>query len=462
MGNEKTKSEGEMGVAAESKLSHAAAKGRYFGLGGTSARWGGQVLFFDKRDNPTNQPDWNTIVDVNNTYRSVVLKNLLGAGNKNLVAFEDNNLLESSNEKTGIWLKYTKRNLFKGLHKADLKSINLIKNQRVTDFILDGTQIKSVICSDTEGNKKKITADIFYLTAGAIESCRLLLAMNEKHHLITSTDLGKHYGDHISVELIKIKGHKPVIGQTNFLPNLIHGSLITKRWIVKDSDNRMGYAHPVFNSDVKIFTSIKRLLFGKQQIDFNVKDIAEGFEFLVRFGYSVLVRKKLYAHRNNWSIRLDLEQVYPNENSISLSDRTDKYGQKAAVLNWSVSEADKKSLEEIKNNLVNLLEKEKVNHEVIFDPSVESTKIEDVYHPVGFLRMGHDENSVLDIDCRVRGIDNLYHFSTAMFPSAKSINPTAAGFCFIEQHIFNTALQLKCDEKNAFPTQQPYSLSHTS
>jgi choline dehydrogenase-like flavoprotein len=62
-------------------------------------------------------------------------------------------------------------------------------------------------------------------------------------------------------------------------------------------------------------------------------------------------------------------------------------------------------------------------------------KIEDVYHPVGFLRLGHDENAVLNPQCQVIGIDNLYHFSTAMFPSAKSINPTAAGFCFIEKHL---------------------------
>ena len=428
MGNEKTKSESEMGVVAESKESHAAEKGRYFGLGGTSARWGGQVLFFDERDNPTNQKDWNTIVDVNKQYRSIVLKNLVGF--ENLRGLDDKGI-----EKTGIWLKYTKRNIFKGLDKKALSSVNLIKNTRVTDFNFEDSTIKSVICSDAEGNKKTIEADIFYLTAGAIESCRLLIAMNEKHKIITSTDLGKHYGDHLSVELFKIKGHPPVIYKTNFVPNIINGSLITKRWIVADSDNRIGFAHPIFNKEVKVFTSIKRLLFGKQQIDFNLKDVVEGFEFLIRFGYNVLIKKKMYAHRNNWSIQLDIEQAYPNGNSIGLSKQTDKYGEKAARLNWHVSEEDKKSIVEIKNNLIKLLDKEDIKYEVVYDPNIESMKIEDVYHPVGFLRMGHDKNAVLDTDCRVRGINNLYHFSTAMFPSAKSINPTAAGFCFIEQHL---------------------------
>lgn len=433
MGNEKTKSESEIGITAESSAAHAAEKGRYFGLGGTSARWGGQVLFFDERDNPENQADWNTIVAINKQYRSLVLKNLLG---------NDPNLLpDKHNEKTGIWLKYTKRNVFKNLNKSLLNPIKLIKNQRVIDFIIDNKTIKAVTISAaqnptyTEGSSQTINADFFYLTAGAIESCRLLLALNKQHHLIKSTDLGKHYGDHLSVELFKIKGHKPVINGINLLPTFLNGSLITKRLIVADLNNRIGFAHPIFNKEVKVFTSIKRLLFGKQHMDFNVKDIIDGFEFLIRFGFNILFLKKMYAHRNNWSLQLDIEQAFPNDNSIDLSENIDKYGQHAARLNWRVSAEDKQSIEAIKNDLIILLNKENINYSIVYDPNIESMKIEDVYHPVGFIRMGHDENAVLDPNCRVKGIDNLFHFSTAMFPSAKSINPTAAVFCFIEQHL---------------------------
>jgi hypothetical protein len=430
MGNEKTKNESEIGVVAESKTSHAAEKGRYFGLGGTSARWGGQVLFFDERDNPDNQKDWNYIVEINKKYRSAVLKNLLK------IDFDKNNLMhEKGNEKTGIWLKYTKRNVFKSLNKSVLKPIHLIKNQRVTDFVFEQKKIKALLCQNTEGVCQTIEADIFYLTAGAIESCRLLLALNDRHKLIKSTDLGKHYGDHLSVELFKIKGHKPIIGTTNLLPTFLNGSMITKRLIVADKNNRIGFAHPIFNKEVKVFTSIKRLLFGKQQMDFNLKDVIDGFEFLVRFGFSVFFLKKMYAHRNTWSLQLDIEQAYPNQNSIDLSEKTDQFGQKAARLNWQVSAEDKQAIETIKNDLMTVLNQENMNYTVVYDPKIETMKIEDVYHPVGFLRLGHDENAVLNPQCQVIGIDNLYHFSTAMFPSAKSINPTAAGFCFIEKHL---------------------------
>lgn len=440
MGNEKTKNETEMGITAESVTARAAEKGRYFGLGGTSARWGGQVLFFDDRDNPKNEVDWRTIVRINHQYKGVVLQKLLGNMPK-----VGSLLTDKNNEKTGIWLKYAKRNMFKSLDKNVLNTIQLIKNQRVTDFIFENRTIKAVLCQNTEGVSQRIEADVFYLTAGAIESCRILLALNEQHNVITSTDLGKHYGDHLSVELFRIK-HRPTIDGTDFLPRIVKGSLVTKRWVVTDKSGRVGFAHPVFNKEVKVFTSLKRLLFGQQKIDFSLKDVFEGMEFLVRLGFSVLFLKKMYAHRNTWSLQLEIEQAFPNDNSISLSEKRDKYGQKTARLNWQVRPEDQRAIDDIKADLMQKLDAENIHYTVVYKPNIEETKIEDVYHPAGFIRLGHDENAVLDFNCRVKGIDNLYHFSTAMFPSVKSASPTAAGFCFIEDHLHRVFVDLMSEK----------------
>ncbi len=450
IGDEKTKDESEIGLAAESGSARAAAQGRYFGLGGTSARWGGQVLFFDERDNPLQQRDWDTIVDINNQYRRTVLQKVLGN-----VPMIDTLMNDKGNEKTGIWLKYAKRNMFKALNKSHLSAVNILKNQRVIDFVFENRMIKSVLCqnsvtpkrdeakgimeernpdSEWKGGISTFEADVFYLTAGAIESCRLLLDMNEKHKIITSTDLGKHYGDHLSVDLFRIE-HRPFIDNTDFLPRFVKGSMVTKRWVVKDKTGRVGFAHPVLNKEVKVFTSIKRMLFGKQKIDFSIKDVFEGLEFLIRFAFNVLILKKMYAHRNIWSLQLEMEQAFPNDNSISLAEQKDKFGQRVARLNWRVSESDRQAIDDVKTYLQQKLDAEKIKYTLVYDPNIEGAKIEDVYHPSGFIRLGHDDNAVLDTNCRVKGIDNLYHFSTAMFPSVKSASPTAAGFCFIEHHL---------------------------
>ncbi len=438
IGGEKTRDEAETGIEAESPVSRAAQLGRYFGLGGTSARWGGQVLFFDKRDltadggRRTADGAWNEIIDVCGRFRAAVLRNLLGAG-----AGKFDKMLDGGGDvRTGIWMKYSKRNTFKLLDKKTLAGIDLHKNLRVVDFVFDGGKIVAAICRSADGAEKIIEADRFYLTAGAIESCRFLLDINEKHGgIIPAKDLGRHFGDHISVPLFKVKGHPPIVHGQSLLPTFLDGSLVTKRLVVRDGQGRVGFAHPVFNEEVRVFSSIKKMLFGKMKVDFSLGDLFMGIEFLARFGFSVLILKKMYAHRNDWTLRLDIEQAFPNENRVGLSEKRDRFGQKAARLDWRVSEADQQSIEAIKNQLAALFQEGGIPFSVVYDPKIGAAKVEDVYHPVGFVRMGDDPDAPLGMDCRVRGIDNLWHFSTAMFPSAKSINPTAAGFCFIERHL---------------------------
>src|SRR5690242_17474144 len=92
IGNEKTKSEQEIGLKSTSEFSNVASAGRYFGLGGTSARWGGQILFFDERDNPENDPVWNEIIRINSLYYKPVIQNLLGATFNGLVHHDKDNV----------------------------------------------------------------------------------------------------------------------------------------------------------------------------------------------------------------------------------------------------------------------------------------------------------------------------------------------------------------------------------
>src|SRR5262252_8702200 len=108
VGDDRTRSGEEIGITADSPRSNAPHHGRYFGLGGTSARWGGQVLFFDDRDNPLGDPDWSDIVDRNNRYRDRVLDVLIGPG-----GHAEYFRADTADVKTGVWLRYGKRNLYR-------------------------------------------------------------------------------------------------------------------------------------------------------------------------------------------------------------------------------------------------------------------------------------------------------------------------------------------------------------
>jgi choline dehydrogenase-like flavoprotein len=53
----------------------------------------------------------------------------------------------------------------------------------------------------------------------------------------------------------------------------------------------------------------------------------------------------------------------------------------------------------------------------------------DAYHPVGTCRMGMDSESVVDLNLKVWGTENLWVLSTAVLPSAGDANPTFTLLC---------------------------------
>ena len=431
IGNQKIQNEREIGMKSISENSNVSKNGRYFGFGGTSARWGGQVLFFDERDNPEKNSNWSELIRINQKYKNIVLQKLLG--NDSSLDLNETN----KNVKTGIWLKYNKRNLFNRLSKNELKKINLLSNQRVIDFILNKNKIIGIICKNRKNEITKINADIFYLTAGALESCRLLLELNKKTGILKNSDIGKNFGDHISTELFIIKNSKPIIDGIDFTPKIHKGSLITKRMIVQTEDGIIGFLHGVFNKNIKAFKFLKEILFGKKTTTVSLSEFINGFVFLFKFIFHLLYKRSLYVDKNQWSLQLDMEQPTPNENLLYLTENKDLYGEAVLKIDWAISKKDINAISEMREKIEKILRKNNLDYTALYNPASTNNKVEDVYHPVGCLRIGNDEKSVVGFNGQVKGIENLYHFSTGIFPSAKSINPSAAVMCFIEEHLTN-------------------------
>ncbi len=427
IGDESIRTSEEIGIATEADKSKVSRFGRYFGLGGTSSRWGGQILFFDKRDIPEGDADWDYIVEINNRHRGKVLDQLLG---KRRIPGE----LEHPRVKNGLWLGYFKRNLFKRVSKKDRAAVRWIKNSRVTGMHIssDGS-IESVSLRTKAGAASELSADRFYLTAGALESCRLL----QKAALpsLADTDLGKNLGDHISVELFEVSGSDPVLDGQDFTPRFVGTSLFTKRLLVPTSGGRVNFAHVVPNKDVAAFSVLKKVMFGRQEGKTSVGEVLQSFKFLALFGSKLLFLRKLHVHDRKWSLQLDIEQGSKTDSELRLSKQTDSFAEPGIVVEWSISESDRQAIAEAKETIREVLDREGHQYREIFSDIEEYEKLEDTYHPVGFLRLGKDDRAPITPDFLVRGTNNLYHFSTALFQSAKSINPTGAGFCLIEEHL---------------------------
>jgi hypothetical protein len=427
LGNAQITNENTAGLLSNTTKWQGASLGRYFGLGGTSDRWGGQLLFFDHRDQVDNNPIWQKIIDLNQKYQFTVLENLLDKNISKNIDFDT-----KTDIKTGVWLKYGKRNIYKQIPKKQLDNVKIIKNQRVVDLVYDGTRIKKLICINTQKEIFEYQADTFYLTAGALESCRLLMSFYEKNNIKTDPALGKNLGDHISTELFTIHHQPAQINSFDMTPRFYQGSLITKRIIIKTSTGRVGFAHAVFNKEVKAFTILKNLLFGKKKTEIQLSDIINGLVFLVKFGFKMLFLKKMHYDSGSWSVYLDMEQAYPNQNYISLSSQQDAFAQNGINVAWQINANDQNEIAEAKAQLAKYFRNNGLKINEVYQENLhEGNKVEDTYHPVGFITIGQS----LTENYNVKGFDNLFHFSTAMLPSAKSINPTASIFCLVEDHL---------------------------
>ncbi|HEX6972654.1 MAG TPA: GMC family oxidoreductase [Limnochordia bacterium] len=110
-------------------------------------------------------------------------------------------------------------------------------------------------------------------------------------------------------------------------------------------------------------------------------------------------------------------EVLPDENNcVTLSDETDEYGLKRAVVTFSYGENDKRLIAHAVATANRILEAAGGRPRYV---------VPDTAHLMGGCRMGDDpETSVVDADCRCHDVPNLYICSAAVFPTSGGGNPT--------------------------------------
>lgn len=422
VGDNKLKNETEIGFKSEVKGNNYAglSKGRYFGLGGTSNKWGGQILTFSDVDFLTPNTFLTEIINLNIKYKRKVYDRL-----KIPLSEEDQDLKNGLSIKNGIWLSVLRRNLFKLLRVKKIRSVRLRSNTRVIK-IERNTRTKKFSCIHFFENTqlKSEEFDFIFLASGAFESARILLSSG----LIESSVV--YFSDHISKEYCKVKGSTK-IGKTDFIFRLKGLSLMTKR-IIGEQDNCSFYLHPVFNLEFKFFKSIKEILFYREfsinkLISLFINAILE-FPIVLSFIWKVLVEKKMYVKNNIWSLYLDIENPFLS-NTITLKEEKYDSDIPSIQIEYQISNEAVKILNKIEKKIDDYLLSNNVNFEKNID-SLDANSYEDIYHPYGM----YNFIDLADYETRWPG---LLVVSTGVLPRAGGINPTAAIFPIIENFIEN-------------------------
>lgn len=133
---------------------------------------------------------------------------------------------------------------------------------------------------------------------------------------------------------------------------------------------------------------------------------------------------------------INMEQRPRPENRIVLSEERDALGQPRAALHLRWSAEEQSSLVRLRSLVADELESAGIGHVEIDharrpDPNA--------HHHAGTTRMAESRrHGVVDRDCRVFGVDNLYFAGASVFPTAGFANPTltiVAMSCRLASHL---------------------------
>ena len=333
----------------------------------------------------------------------------------------------------------------------------------------DGSTVDHLKVSTLEGLQFTVRAKRFVLAAGGVETTRLLLASRSVHDTGVGNHsglLGKNYISHICGKIgpwrFTPKGGPLVWSYDRTLDDIymrrairideqtLDAEQLPNIRLVLDIPPPSDPDHG--NAVLSAMYLLKRLIVRHvppeyaadlaglgpyQHLGAHLRNCLFGLPHLFRFGLKwlfkrILARRKLPslleedAESRYW-VHFDAEQR-PNPNSqLRLSERKDLFGNPLITIDYQVTEEDiegtARAIELIAHELVrsgvaeiNLNSKDMRKH-ILKYTGVGS-------HNYGTTRMAETSaNGVVDSDCKVFGVDNLYIASSSVLPTASFANP---------------------------------------
>jgi len=417
VGQKGVKSESEIGFYSKLKkaMYRGLTDGRYFGFGGASDKWGGQLLTYTQNDYANPDAFMQDVVRIDSARKDEMLAKFR-IENK----FPENHVSDKLFTKTGVWLSAFHRNFFWWFKINKRKQVKILTNSRVVRLnSADGKKIESVVYLDN-GQEKSESFDYYFLTAGAFESVRILLSSN-----LTKSEK-VHFSDHLSMKVFKIKGSTK-IGDEDFVFRMRGTSLITKR-MIGEVNNFSYYVHPVFNLKFPFFTALKEILFKHH---FEAKYIWMALSDIpncVGFAWSVLALRKMYVMNNEWFLYIDIENP-STESYVTLSSETDAFGVQGLDVYYDAGKDAEDVFNQAKTDAMAHMNASGTKYDVLAE-QINVQTCEDIYHPYAMF-------DFKDIEDYYTRWNNMLVVTTGCLSRSGGINPTAAMLPVVDEFIEN-------------------------
>lgn len=339
---------------------------------------------------------------------------------------------------------------------ARSENIRVFLYANAIDIEIDrlGQTVTRIKAATLSGNKVFFSAPLFTLAAGGIENARLLLVSNsvQPAGLGNGNDLvGRYFMDHPRVRSGRVRFTKPwaknklydikFFYQNNTVA--AHGTRVGAQFSLRpeiQAQERLLNAQLWFSSifygeytpTAAAIARFKHMLEKKDQPDHKLsRDITTVVTHPWQAAGFVLARvAQPQALIKGVTFQAIVEPEPDPESRVSLSTERDQLGMNRVRVEWRLSELVKRTFDRNFALMADELHRTRVA-EVTLDPPLTDTgwpdsfEYEGTWHHMGTTRM-HDspKYGVVDRNCRVHGMTNLYVAGSSIFPTAGANYPT--------------------------------------
>jgi choline dehydrogenase-like flavoprotein len=334
-----------------------------------------------------------------------------------------------------------------GRHLASCSNVRVVLHANVTELVSDpaGSTIDAARARALSGKTITVEAESFVVCAGGIETPRLLLVSDRYADggLGNSHDLvGRFFQDHPAVVVGPIQGGDRPHTRETFRPRRVRGIRYQPLFRASDQLQRkdaltnvggaVEYAQgQAVQSAKTIFRSAQERHLGAEAraalrdvVQQPVPAISAAWRYF-------LLRQPALDTAGLPVLAVGGEQIPNPESRVYLSPERDVLGMPRLVLQWRLTDQEVRTWRRFAEVAADGLEKRGFGRVALEefrlpdDPDDLSGIVIDAGHHIGTTRMAQNpKHGVVDRDCRVFGLSNLYIASSAVFPTGGFSNPT--------------------------------------
>lgn len=454
-------------------------------FGGSTLAWGGRCVPYDEIDlkerNWIPDSEWPFNLKELRHYEKKAAYlcdigdynfNAISTFSKNsqkeiLLGLDNENIISSKLERWSLPVNFAKK--YKTvLERA--KNIKVLLNTHVVGMGTSDENIKNIseVLAYINGKKIKVKASKYIMACGGIETPRLLLAFKNKNYpygIGNARDVvGRYYMAHYCGVHMKIapKDRSNIL----FDFEIDQGVYCRRRWWITEK----------FQQEKKIGNAILFLVANQDKNGH--RDALFSMKYMVKLAISILKQRSVKNIKNNWyaikehtyiiltkvwkqlpeiisvafkrskkrrlpfvlptvkspylGVYYQSEQIPCRKSRLILSEEEkDQFGIPRVIPKYTGSDLDKRTVIETHKLFVNQYKNAGLG-EVNFDEKELLRQLEfktkhfnSAAHHIGTTRISEDPNKgVVDVNCKVHDIDNLFIAGSSVFPTGSHANPT--------------------------------------